>query len=104
MQSMYVIPILLGNMQHDATIQNDGKMLDGVFIYLIEVTFTILFTYSIKIKYHISLAEIRSGNLYSSPNIIRMKSRMEWAGIVARVVRIRKHAGIWWESQKERVH
>jgi hypothetical protein len=43
-------------------------------------------------------------NLYSSPDIIRMKKsrRMRWAGHVARVGRRGMHTGFWRESQKER--
>jgi hypothetical protein len=44
-------------------------------------------------------------NLYSLPNMIRMiKSRMRWAGHVARMGRRGIHTGYWWESQKERDH
>jgi hypothetical protein len=40
-------------------------------------------------------------NLYSSPNRM-IKSRMRWAGHVARMGRRGMHIGYWWESQKER--
>jgi hypothetical protein len=41
-------------------------------------------------------------NLYSSPSIIRMiKSRMRWAGHVARMGRTGMHIGYWWKSQKK---
>jgi hypothetical protein len=42
-------------------------------------------------------------NLYSSPNIIRMKKsrRIGCAGHVAQMVR-RMHIGYWWGSQKDR--
>jgi hypothetical protein len=44
-------------------------------------------------------------NLYSSPSIIRMiKSRMRWAGHVARMGGKGMHIGYWWERQKERAH
>jgi hypothetical protein len=44
-------------------------------------------------------------NLYSSPNIIRMiKSRMRWAGYLARMGRRETHIWFWWESQMERDH
>jgi hypothetical protein len=43
--------------------------------------------------------------LYSSPSIIRIiKSRMRWAGHVARMGRRGMHVGYCWESQKERDH
>jgi hypothetical protein len=44
--------------------------------------------------------------LYSSPSIIRVikSRRMIWAGHVARMGRIRRHIGYWWETQKERAH
>jgi hypothetical protein len=42
-------------------------------------------------------------NLYSSPNIIRMRRRRRWAGYVARMGETR-NMGYWWESQKERDH
>jgi hypothetical protein len=41
-------------------------------------------------------------NLYSSPDIIRhIKSRVRWAGHVARMVKERKCTRFWWESPKE---
>jgi hypothetical protein len=44
-------------------------------------------------------------NLYSWPSIIRIiKSRMRWAGHVARMGRRGMHIEYWWESQKERHH
>jgi hypothetical protein len=45
-------------------------------------------------------------NLCSSPYIIRMikSRRMRRAGQVARMGRRLMHAGVWWESQKERNH
>jgi hypothetical protein len=43
-------------------------------------------------------------NLYSSPSVITMiKSRMRWAGYVARLGE-KRHIGYWWEIQKERDH
>jgi hypothetical protein len=44
-------------------------------------------------------------NLYSSPNVIRMKSgRMRCAGNVARMGGpIGMHEGYWWEKQKEKI-
>jgi hypothetical protein len=42
-------------------------------------------------------------NLYSSPSIIRIKSRrMRWAAHVARIL-VKRNA-YWWESQDERDH
>jgi hypothetical protein len=42
-------------------------------------------------------------NLYSSPSIIRIKSRlMRWALHVARMGRTEMHIEFWSESQKER--
>jgi hypothetical protein len=44
-------------------------------------------------------------NLYSSPSIIRMKSRrMRWEVHVARMGRRGMHLGYWWEDQKETHH
>jgi hypothetical protein len=44
-------------------------------------------------------------NLYSSPSIIKIKSRrMRWAGHVARRGRREMLIGYWWESQKEGDH
>jgi hypothetical protein len=44
-------------------------------------------------------------NLYSSPDIIRMKLwRMRWAVHVAQMGRRGMHIRFWWESQKERDH
>jgi hypothetical protein len=38
-------------------------------------------------------------DLYSSPNIIRViKSRMRWAGHVARMGEREVHTGFWWET------
>jgi hypothetical protein len=43
-------------------------------------------------------------NLYLSPNIIRqiISRRMRWDGHVARIERILKCMGFWWDSPKER--
>jgi hypothetical protein len=44
-------------------------------------------------------------NLYSSPSIIRtIKSRVRWAGHIARMGKRGMHTGYWWENQKERDH
>jgi hypothetical protein len=44
-------------------------------------------------------------NLYASPNIMRIiKSRMRWAGYVARMGRRGMHIGYWRESRRERDH
>jgi hypothetical protein len=36
-------------------------------------------------------------DLYSSPSIIRMKSRMRWAGHVTQMGQRQTHTGYWWE-------
>jgi hypothetical protein len=44
-------------------------------------------------------------DLYSSPSIIRIiKSRMRWAGHVARMGRRGTRINYWWERQRERDH
>jgi hypothetical protein len=44
-------------------------------------------------------------DLYSSPNIIRViKSRMTWAGHVARMGKREMHTGFWWEDLREDDH
>jgi hypothetical protein len=44
-------------------------------------------------------------DLYSSPSIIRIiKSRMRWAGHVARMGRRGRRIDYWWECQRERDH
>ena len=44
-------------------------------------------------------------DLYFSPNIVRViKSRMRWAGHVARMKRLEVHTGFWWGNLKERNH
>jgi hypothetical protein len=41
-------------------------------------------------------------NMYSSPSMIRIKSRrMRYAGHVARIWGKGMHVGYWWKSQKE---
>jgi hypothetical protein len=44
-------------------------------------------------------------DLYSSPSIIRMikSKRMRWAGNLASMVTKRKHIGIWWRSEIEKI-
>jgi hypothetical protein len=42
-------------------------------------------------------------DLYSSPNIVRViKSRMRWAGHVARTGRREAYSGFWWGNLRER--
>ena len=42
-------------------------------------------------------------DMYSSPNIVRMiKSRMRWAGHVARKGRGEAYTGFWWGNLRER--
>jgi hypothetical protein len=44
-------------------------------------------------------------DLHSSPSLIRIiKSRMRWAGHVARMGRRETLIDYWWESQRERGH
>ena len=44
-------------------------------------------------------------DLYCSPNIVRViKSRMRWAGHVARMGREEVHTGFWWGNLRERGH
>jgi hypothetical protein len=44
-------------------------------------------------------------DLYSSPNVIRViKSRMRWAGHVARMRKREVHTGFWWGDVKEGDH
>jgi hypothetical protein len=44
-------------------------------------------------------------DLYSSPSIIRViKSRMRWAGHVARMRRGKVHTEFWWGILRERDH
>ena len=44
-------------------------------------------------------------NLYSSPNIVRViKSRMRWAGHVARRVSGEAYTGFWWGNLRGRDH
>jgi hypothetical protein len=44
-------------------------------------------------------------DLYSSPNIIRaIKSRMRWAGHVARMGKRQVHTGCWWGGLREGDH
>ena len=44
-------------------------------------------------------------DLYSSPNIVRVvKSRMRWAGYVARMGRVEVYIGFWWGNLREIAH
>jgi len=44
-------------------------------------------------------------DLHSSPNIVRViKSRMRWAGHVARMGRGEAYTGFWWINLRERDH
>jgi hypothetical protein len=44
-------------------------------------------------------------DLYSAPNIVRLiKSRMRWAGLVARMGVREAYTGFWWGNLRERDH